>query len=442
MTHHRELRESAYWLLALLAGLLLVRVLPAPDAARGLASYLPLHTIMEMLSIAVAAMVFSIAWVTQKYRLNGRALVLGIGLLGVALLDLSHALSYAGMPDFITPSGPEKAINFWLAARAMAAAALLWAALWPEGWSGWLDRRGRYLGLLAMGGIVGAVHYLLLAHPQVIPRTFVPGSGLTPLKIQLEYALMLAYLVAGLGFMAQGTREPGRVYLALAAFILGIGEYFFTLYANVTDVYNLAGHLYKIIAYGFLYRGLFVETVRQPYLGLQQAEARQRATLETLPDMLFEMDRGGVYLEVHANPRAAGGLVPATAGQARDRGPAARGGGHLLGGAGTGRGRGRGPRPAHLPVPGRRAALLRAGRGQEGGAPRATIHLPGAVARCHGCRAQRAAPDGRVLSKCRLAGPAAPRWLRAGKRFSAPRRGACPAPEPQPRGAAAVCAAR
>lgn len=301
MTHHRELRESAYWLLALLAGLLLVRILPAPDAARGLASYLPLHTIMEMLSIAVAAMVFSIAWVTQKYRLNGRALVLGIGLLGVALLDLSHALSYAGMPDFITPSGPEKAINFWLAARAVAAAALLWAALWPQGWSGWLDRRGRYLSLLAMGGIVGAVHYLLLIHPQIIPRTFVPGSGLTPLKIQLEYALMLAYLVAGLGFVAQGTREPGRIYLALAAFILGIGEYFFTLYANVTDVYNLAGHLYKIIAYGFLYRGLFVETVRQPYLGLQQAEARQRATLETLPDLLFEMDRSGVYLEVHAN---------------------------------------------------------------------------------------------------------------------------------------------
>ena len=118
-------------------------------------------TIMEMLSIAVAAMVFSIAWVTQKYRLNGRALVLGIGLLGVALLDLSHALSYAGMPDFITPSGPEKAINFWLAARAMAAAALLWAALWPEGWSGWLNRRGRYLSLLAMGAIAIFIMALL-----------------------------------------------------------------------------------------------------------------------------------------------------------------------------------------------------------------------------------------------------------------------------------------
>ena len=301
MTNHREFRESTYWLAALLAGLLLLRMLPAPDDARGLGSYLPLHTSMEILSIAVAAMVFSIAWVTQKYRPNGRALVLGIGLLGVALLDLSHTLSYVGMPDLITPSGPEKAINFWLAARAMAAAALLWAAFWPHGWNGWLNRRWRYLGLLTMGGIVGLVHYLLLAHPDIIPRTFVPGSGLTELKIQLEYALMGAYILAGLGFSGQVQREPGRAYLALASFILAIGEYFFTLYANVTDVYNLAGHLYKIIAYGFLYRGLFVETVRQPYLGLQMAEARQRATLETLPDLLFEMDRRGVYLEVHAN---------------------------------------------------------------------------------------------------------------------------------------------
>ena len=68
MTHHRELRESAYWLLALLAGLLLVRILPAPDAARGLASYLPLHTIMEMLSIAVAAMVSVVLPALRKKR--------------------------------------------------------------------------------------------------------------------------------------------------------------------------------------------------------------------------------------------------------------------------------------------------------------------------------------------------------------------------------------
>jgi diguanylate cyclase (GGDEF)-like protein/PAS domain S-box-containing protein len=299
--HRREYRELACWLGILLLGLLLVLALPEPDAARGLASYLPLHTALEVLSIAVAAMVFSIAWVTQKYRANGRALVLGVGLLGVALLDLSHALSYLGMPDFITPSSAEKAINFWLAARAMAAAALLWVAFWPGGWSGGLAWRWRFLSLLCVGLVVAGVHYLLLWHPEVIPRTFVPGSGLTALKIQLEYGLMVAYIVAGLGFWFWGARDLGRLYLALASIILAIGEYFFTLYVDVSDVYNLAGHLYKVIAYGFLYRGLFVETVRQPYLGLEMAEANQRATLETLPDLLFEMDRQGVCLQVHAN---------------------------------------------------------------------------------------------------------------------------------------------
>ena len=300
------MRESVLWLLGLLAALLVVRVLPAPDAARGLSSYLPLHTIMEILSIAVAAMVFGIAWVTQKYRLNGRALVLGIGLLGVALLDVSHALSYAGMPDFVTPSHPEKAINFWLAARGMAAIALLWAAFWPTAWDVWLNRHWRYLGLALAGVAVLGVHYVLLLHPEVLPRTFVAGSGLTPLKIQLEYTLIAAYVVAGLGFLRLGIagNESGRLYLALAAFIMAISEYFFTLYANVTDVYNLAGHVYKIIAYGFLFRGLFVETVRLPYLGLEIAEASQRATLETLPDLLFEVDANGVYLEVHANDPA------------------------------------------------------------------------------------------------------------------------------------------
>ena len=91
MTHHRELRESAYWLLALLAGLLLVRILPAPDAARGLASYLPLHTIMEMLSIAVAA---ALRTVTQGYSWS------------VPQLNLSGTFTAPTIPRFSNPPGP------------------------------------------------------------------------------------------------------------------------------------------------------------------------------------------------------------------------------------------------------------------------------------------------------------------------------------------------
>lgn len=300
-SNRQEFRQSFAWLLALLVSLWLLDTLPAPDAARGLAGYLPLHTAMEVFSIAMAAMVFSISWVTQKYRSNGRAMVLGLGLLGVAVLDLTHSLSYAGMPDFITPSDPEKAIDFWLAARSLAALALLWAAFWPHRWNPWLGERSRYAGLAVVVVLVAGVHYVLLVHPQLVPRTFVPGTGLTPFKVGFEYVLIALYLLAGVGFLThlhQG-REFGLIRLALASFTMAMSEFLFTLYANVTDVYNVAGHLYKILAYAFLYRGLFVETVQRPYQDLQGSEARQRATLVTLPDLLFEVDRQGVYLAVY-----------------------------------------------------------------------------------------------------------------------------------------------
>ena len=35
-----------------------------------------------------------------------------------------HLLTFRSMPDFITPSNPQKAVDFWLAARTFAAAAL------------------------------------------------------------------------------------------------------------------------------------------------------------------------------------------------------------------------------------------------------------------------------------------------------------------------------
>ena len=299
---NRPLTHFLGWLTLLVASLLVVRLLPAADATRGMAGYLPLHILMEVAAISVAAIVFGIAWSVHRYRPDGRAMVLGVSFLGVALLDLSHTLSFAGMPDFFTPSGPEKGINFWLAARTLAAVAFVAMAFWPRRWDDWLTRQSRVLGLLIMLVVVVAVHGVLLVYPQHLPRTYIQGEGLTPFKIGFEYVLIGAYLLAGAGFLVM-IRAPdsyGAAYLALASFTMAMSEYFFTLYANVTDVYNVVGHLYKIVAYAFLYRALFVETVQRPYEALLATEEQQRATLDTLPDLLFEVDASGRYLSVHA----------------------------------------------------------------------------------------------------------------------------------------------
>ncbi|MGL6071741.1 MAG: MASE3 domain-containing protein, partial [Craterilacuibacter sp.] len=98
--------------------------------------YLPLHSGLEFLAMAVSAMVFSLAWSLRRERGNSHRMLLGAGFLAVCLIDFAHLLSFAGMPELVTPSGPEKAINFWLAGRLVAAIVLLYIALRPvQDWS-------------------------------------------------------------------------------------------------------------------------------------------------------------------------------------------------------------------------------------------------------------------------------------------------------------------
>ena len=91
-----------------------------PQPAMYIGDYLAFHNVAEILAVAVAAMIFGVGWHAAKARGPAFPMLLSVAFLAVGLLDAAHLLSYAGMPHFITPSGAEKAINFWLAARITA----------------------------------------------------------------------------------------------------------------------------------------------------------------------------------------------------------------------------------------------------------------------------------------------------------------------------------
>ena len=299
-SQHAEARNAALTLGSLGMLMLCALLLPAPEESKGFANYLPLHMILEVVAVSIAGLVFAIGWNTQQYHPSRNVHWVACLFLGVAWLDLSHMLSYNGMPAFVTPSSPQKAINFWLAARSLAAVALIGAILIPRGKT---PRLSRHVLLTAVVMAVGVLHLLFLYHPDLVPDTFLPDQGLTLFKIGFEYALIAVYLAAAALYFRQ-LRQP-RAFnasgLMATAVVMAMSEFFFTLYANVTDVYNLLGHVYKIIAYGFLYRALFVETVHLPYRRLSESQRQLSATINALPDLLFEMDARGTYLDVHAN---------------------------------------------------------------------------------------------------------------------------------------------
>ncbi|WP_411361032.1 EAL domain-containing protein [Pseudidiomarina sp. YC-516-91] len=303
-SHRNDLKEattSLLWAIFLVALVVLVKQKGWFEASE---HFLSLHNFLEVAAISVAVLIFSVGWSTRQYAQNGNLLLLSCLMLAVALFDFSHVVSYAGMPPFITPASPEKAINFWLVARLFSALALIALALTP-----WLplNRIKAYPTIALTLIITVALSYVLIFYQDQLPQTFDPATGLTRFKIISEYVLIALFLSAAVLFALNLKRPKTNANtsaLIAASLLMVVSEFFFTLYQDVTDTYNFFGHVYKIIAYVYLYRAIFIETVTRPYLQLakevtttqQQAaelahEARLNESLLQLSEQAAKHDK-------------------------------------------------------------------------------------------------------------------------------------------------------
>lgn len=257
-------------LLVLAVPLLLWQSMPEQQWPIAQADFLALHSTLEILAIVVATLVFFTGAAVAETGRSSRAMELGGAFLAVGVLDLLHLLAYAGMPDLLGPNSPQKTILLWLLARYIAAFGLLGYVLLaerPAPASRWL-RMGWFVGmlLLALG-----LAWLPLTAPDQLASLYQEGVGLTPLKIWLEWGACGLYLLAALLLVLRRRRISGCEFgsLLLALLLMAVSELFFTLYVRITSSTNLLGHVYKLAAYYFLYRAIYVEAVRRPFRQMQ-----------------------------------------------------------------------------------------------------------------------------------------------------------------------------
>ena len=272
--------EFTALLAALLLILIAVSVFPSQQTVVSLATYLPLQSVLQMLAIVVSILIFAVGWVAYSRERIGNSVLLSCAFLAVGLMDFAYTMSYPGMPDFVTPSGEGKAIYFWLAARALAACALLSAALRP--WRPFASPRTSYWLLAAALGITALVYWLVLYFESALPATFISGQGPTPFKTGVEYTLIAVYVLAAAVFFARLRIERADYLRRLftACCVIMFSELYFTFYGDVTDINNLPGHLYDAIAYLLIYQALSVRGALEPYQRLQQSRQPQRVNME------------------------------------------------------------------------------------------------------------------------------------------------------------------
>jgi hypothetical protein len=210
------------------------------------------HTTVELASIIISGLVFVTGFSAMMSARKGAVVFLGVAFLGVALLDLLHAMSYVGMPHAIAPNTPQKSIFLWLCARTLAALALLTYALLPTvpDVSNFKKRLSVALILVCVS-VIGAVG---LSIPHSLPPLFVTGHGLTPLKLGLEWMIIGLNILALALFWKRRKELANECILALgfAVALSIVSELFFTMLGAADQNFaNVVGHFYKLAAYSF-----------------------------------------------------------------------------------------------------------------------------------------------------------------------------------------------
>jgi PAS domain S-box-containing protein len=256
---------------------------------------LAVHTVLELASITVCCMVFALGWATFERERESIVPLVSAVFLAAGVLDAVHMLSFTGMPHLVTPSGTGKAISTFVAARMLVALAMLAVACVPRPVAFAPRLRWLLLGaslLLALG-----VSWVALSDRALADLFFVPGQGLTRLKVGLEFVVIGLHLAAAAALVAR-LRRPGALpvaHLLCANLLMALSEFCFTLYTNTYDQYINVGHVIKVAAYALVWRAMFGDALLRPYQALAQARAELAANEERYR-LVFEHDGDGIFL--------------------------------------------------------------------------------------------------------------------------------------------------
>jgi PAS domain S-box-containing protein len=285
----------------------------------GLASFVeitPLHGVAETVAIVVAMLVFGVTWNAYSSERSGNLVILACALFSAALVDLADMFTFDDVWNRpLASPGPQ--VDFTLPANIIAAVALLIVSL----------RRpmplhspfARYGILAASLLIVVPVYAIVFLSGPAVQLAFAGGAQMASLEPQAEALIAALMLVPAVRFYRAARRsrseEAAGMFGATCMFLLA--QLGFALYSQADGGFNLLGHAYKIAAYTFIYRAVFIVSVKEPFDRLRAAERRNRLANELL-ERMFEsihvlvayLDRDMNFVRVNAAYAGADGRPP------------------------------------------------------------------------------------------------------------------------------------
>lgn len=268
-----------------------------------LSNYLFFHTLVELFSIYVAYIIFTIVWKSKGGLENKYLMFIGIAYFFIGTLDLLYTLSFRGMSIF-----PGLDINtntqFWITARYMESVSFLLAPLFLTDHSITSQElnnkftEGTKFAWKVFFGYTGVTIIFLLSIFVFgsFPDSFIEGSGFTPFKIMSEYLICFILLCSLIALYTKKNRFETRVFwlLAVSIILTIMGELSLNFSYPNPLLLDFAGQCFKVLSFYLIYKAI-VETGFEDPFNLFFRELKQSEEALRQETIFLKDDQGSIY---------------------------------------------------------------------------------------------------------------------------------------------------
>jgi PAS domain-containing protein len=246
------------------------------------------HSLVDGVSIIIAACVFAIIWNGRRIVDNDYFLYIGIALLFFAFWDFMHLLGNKNMGVF--PQYGNLGPALYIVSRYILSISLIIAPLF-------INRKLNTTLMYASYSLLTLLILLSIFSWQIFPVCIVEGVGLTPFKVVSDYIICLILLGAiGLLLINRRSFDSRVLRLIVSSIILSIATGLaFTLYTDPFGIMNTLGHFFQIASFYLIYLAFIETSLTKPqdilYQKLKQSEGKLAENVEQLNDANAELQR-------------------------------------------------------------------------------------------------------------------------------------------------------
>ncbi|ARK29107.1 MASE3 domain-containing protein [Halalkalibacter krulwichiae] len=258
-------------------------------------NHLVLHTLLELISIAVSVSIFIYGWLTYPFTQSRVLLFFALTFLMVAIFDVLHTFIFPGMP-FFPDENTQATIWLWMLARLTESIAFI-VGLYLLKKSKALSRKyQKYTWLMLFSFVPLISSYFIIVYAEYLP-ILITNEGTTLVKKALELAVVIVHLGAIIFIWRDYKRNKSIFLLNLmrACFFLIFCGVTMVLYLTIEDLTHLAGHVYKVVGYFFIMKAFYYATIKLPLEHKKQTEEKLQ-DIESELESLFKNTDDAIFI--------------------------------------------------------------------------------------------------------------------------------------------------